>query len=255
MPQIVSSVFSGEMRTLSLPDSNEQLVNNVRWGRFDEIFSPAFWAMQVWFATETNAKRCHRLGASLVEEVAACLLGGYGMRSEVGLAAFQIIRRKGLLCGIPTEADFFKILNQPFPIHGRFLRYRYPRQRSLYLSLALRRLSQEIAPTEDLKFREWLLTFPGIGLKTASWITRNWLGSDRVAILDVHVHRAGVLAGIFRLSECPSRCYLSLEDRLICFAKALGVRLSLLDAVVWDQMRRMQGFALDILRNQSYRNI
>lgn len=249
MSQTVRALISGEPRTLNLPNSNKQLIDNVQWGRFDEVFSPAFWAMQVWFVSETGKPWRHRIGNSLKEEVAACLLGGYGMRSEVGLAAFQNLRSKGMFKGTPSEADFFDVLSRPFLIYDRPLRYRYPRQRSRYLSHALRKLSKEIAPVnDDLKFREWLLTFPGIGLKTASWITRNWLDSDRVAILDVHVHRAGVLAGIFHLSESPTNCYLSLEARLVLFAKALSVRLSLLDAVIWDQMRQMQGFALDILR-------
>lgn len=252
MPQIVKAIISGKIRTRILPDSSMRLIDNVNWGRFDEIFSPAFWATQVWFISETrHPAELHRLGNSLVEEIAACLLGGYGMRSEVGLAAFQAIRNSGMLYYTPTESDLYKLLSQPFNINGRTLRYRYPKQRSLYLSQALRRLSQEIAPiNDDLKFRSWLLTFHGIGLKTASWITRNWLSSDRVAILDIHIYRAGILAGIFQISDSPRRCYLSLEHRFIQFAKALDVRLSLLDAVIWSQMRQMKNYALDIMRSR-----
>ncbi len=250
MSQIVYAVISGKFKILNLPNSNERLIGNIYWGRFDEVFSPAFWAMQVWFVSEMRKPWLHRIGSTLKEEVAACLLGGYGIRSEVGLAVFQDLRSKGMFQGAPSEGDFFNALNRHFTVGGKPVRYRFPQQRSRYLAYALRRLSKEDAPTyDDLKFREWLLTFPGIGLKTASWITRNWLDSDRVAILDVHVHRAGVLAGIFHLYESPSNCYLSLEKKLVEFAKALSVRLSLLDAVIWDQMRQMQGFALEILRN------
>ncbi len=165
MPQVVRTLISGALRTLSLPDSDVELIDDVRWGRFDEIFSPAFWATQVWLVSEADTPWRHRLGDSLVEEIAACLLGGYGMRSEVGLAAFRVVRSSGMLRSTPTEADFFDVLSQPFLIHGKTFRYRYPRQRSRYLSHALRRLSQEVAPTDDdLKFREWLLTFLGVAL-------------------------------------------------------------------------------------------
>jgi len=33
----------------------------------------------------------HRIGADLAEEVAACLLGGYGLPHHVGLAAFEAV--------------------------------------------------------------------------------------------------------------------------------------------------------------------
>lgn len=250
MSQIVRALISGDFRTLDLPDSGAALIEGVRWGRFDEIFSPAFWATQVWFVSESKMSWRYRIGDSLKEEVSACLLGGYGMRSEVGVAVFQSLRTKGMLQDSPSEADLLDVLSRPVFVRGKPIRYRYPRQRSRYLSQALHRLSREIPPTDDdLKFRDWLVTFPGVGFKTASWITRNWLDSDRVAILDVHVHRAGVLAGIFHLSESPSNCYLSLEKKLVDFAKALNVRLSLLDAVIWDQMRQMQSFALAVLRD------
>ncbi|MDZ3993341.1 hypothetical protein PspTeo4_24872 [Pseudomonas sp. Teo4] len=39
--------------------------------------------------------------------------------------------------------------------------------------------------------RDWLLELPGIGYKTASWVARNWLDADDVAILDIHILRAG----------------------------------------------------------------
>ena len=43
--------------------------------------------------------------------------------------------------------------------------------------------------------RDWLLAIPGIGPKTASWIVRNRTGSSAVAIIDVHILRAGTSAG------------------------------------------------------------
>ena len=54
-------------------------------------------------------------------------------------------------------------------------------------------MSQRL-PQEPLSLREFLLQLHGIGYKTASWIVRNFTGSDDVAIVDIHLRRAGVIA-------------------------------------------------------------
>ena len=43
-------------------------------------------------------------GANLREELAACMLCGYGIPSEVGLAAFYGLRARGVLRAIPRPA-------------------------------------------------------------------------------------------------------------------------------------------------------
>jgi thermostable 8-oxoguanine DNA glycosylase len=78
---------------------------------------------------------------------------------------------------------------------------------------------------------------PGIGPKTASWIVRNWTGTDEVAILDVHVLRAGQLMGLFPREIKLPRDYGRLEQIFLEFSKALNVRASLLDAIIWREMR------------------
>jgi thermostable 8-oxoguanine DNA glycosylase len=77
----------------------------------------------------------------------------------------------------------------------------------------------------------------GIGPKTASWIVRNWLGSDDVAILDIHVIRACQAIGVFPSEVALSSEYAKLEQRFLDFSKGLGVRASILDAVIWHHMR------------------
>ncbi|MGY3221470.1 thermostable 8-oxoguanine DNA glycosylase [Bradyrhizobium sp. USDA 4512] len=83
------------------------------------------------------------------------------------------------------------------------------------------------------------MKIPGVGPKTASWITRNWLGSDEVAILDIHIIRAGVLIGLFGRQQSVPRDYDVMEARFLAFAAALNVRPSLLDAVMWREMRKL----------------
>jgi thermostable 8-oxoguanine DNA glycosylase len=121
-------------------------------------------------------------------------------------------------------------------------------QRSRALARALARLDRESATDRsDLDLREWLFGFDGIGMKTASWITRNHFGSDNVAILDIHVFRAGVLARLFDASDSVARHYRRLEARFLEFAKGLGVRASILDALIWAEMRQMAPLALECL--------
>ena len=67
-------------------------------------------------------------------------------------------------------------------------------------------------------------------------MARNWLSADDVAILDVHLMRAGTLGGFFSPGMNVERHYFELEGQFLSFSKALGVRPSELDAVIWLEM-------------------
>lgn len=75
------------------------------------------------------------------------------------------------------------------------------------------------------------------GPKTASWIVRNLRGSDEVAILDVHVIRACRAMNLFPDVVSLPRDYDGLEARFLSFADRIGVKPSLLDAVMWTEVR------------------
>jgi thermostable 8-oxoguanine DNA glycosylase len=212
----------------------------VRWGRFEEFLTPAFWAERAWSWGRDGSLQNYTLGRSLREEVAACVLGGYGMPAELGLAAYDRLRESGLLTGEAQFVDIERALSSPFDLRGRSVRYRFARQKARLLTVALRDLAAlEPFPECDRAFRNRLLVLPGVGLKTASWIARNWRGSDAVAILDVHICRACELAGVFPVGSRPERHYLDLESRFLDFAIALGVRASILDNLIWQTMRRI----------------
>lgn len=223
---------------LELPDPEDEVMPGVPWGRFDHLFTPAFWFSRAWYK-RLEASMTFRLGETVAEEIVACLLGGYGLPAEIGLAAFTKLRDRGLIVHSPDSEERIRAaLIEPLMFRGRIVHYRYPNQRARFIAKALYRLDLERAPLHsDLTFRAWLATFDGIGLKTASWITRNVLQSDNVAILDIHVFRAGVLAGLFASDHNVMKHYFFLESRLVEFAIALGVRLSLLDALIWHHMR------------------
>jgi thermostable 8-oxoguanine DNA glycosylase len=93
------------------------------------------------------------------------------------------------------------------------------------------------------------MSFRGIGPKTASWIVRNWYDSDDVAILDVHIVRAGQIAGVFPRTAALPRDYYVLEDLFLRFARAIEVRPSALDAKMWSQMRQAGKLAHGLLRS------
>lgn len=246
--QKVFTVVSGEIRELYLPDPGDEVIPGILWGRFDEFFTPAFWKARLWIDGEDSPLMDYAIGRTLREEVAACLLGGFGMKAEIGLAAFNRLRERNLLNGMATATELENTLREPLTVGRRRVHYRYPGVKSRFLSATMERMNREQPPLHcPLVLRNWLVTFPGIGPKTASWITRNHMHTDEIAILDLHVIRAGVLMGLFAPSCRVPRDYLSMEARLVGFARSFGVKLSKFDSVLWCYMRRLNGLALDAL--------
>lgn len=224
-----------------MPLAETELIPGVRWGRHERFCTPAYWKVMCASCENPPIAEHFRLGRNLTEEIAACLLGGFGMSADLGLAAFERVRDLGLLEYSTSEHAIFDALKRPFQIKGRRVHYRYPAQKARYLSLSLSRLENSPAPEpfQSESLRAWLINLPGIGPKTASWIVRNHLASNDVAILDVHIIRAGRIMGLFRETDDVTRRYLEMERRFLEFSKALDCPASLLDSLMWDQMRVM----------------
>jgi N-glycosylase/DNA lyase len=237
--QEVVAVSAETVRRMVLPSPTEEVCPGILWGRFEQLFTPAFWASRAFLAESSGALDSYKIGATLREEVAACLLGGYGIPALVGLLAFERLRDAGALEGPADHVHIHGLLAAPMELGGRPVRYRFAAQKARYLAAALDGLERLVLPQDHRGARDALRTLPGVGYKTASWITRNWWDSDDVAILDVHVCRACVLVGIFPPGSDPGRRYLDLEDRFLGFARAIGVRPARLDNLVWQTMRRV----------------
>lgn len=233
-----AAVFSGAaVIHVALPAADDEVLPGVCWGAIDAFPSPAYWAYQVLARRMSATPAKYRLGTSLPEEVTACLLGGHGIPAKVGVAAFHKLQSTGVLNDTPTEDALFDILSQPLSVDNRAIKYRFARQKSHYISSALTHLSIEQPPLNNGKdLRNWLTQLPGVGYKTASWIARNWLDADDVAILDIHILRAGILAGFLNAHLTVEKNYLELESQFLSFAKAIGVRAAELDAVIWFEM-------------------
>lgn len=237
--QTMYASIAGVVRSLELPEPDEELLPGIRWGGFDELLTPAYWRGQAWQHEAIGTYACLRLGRTLVEETAACLLGGYGMPAELGLQAYSRLRARGLLQGTPSSATLEEELSEPFVTGAGVRRYRFPRQKARYLAGCLAVLEAFDEPDDDVQFRDALAELPGIGPKTASWIVRNHRASDEVAVLDVHILRAGRHIGLFEADHTPARHYSRLEDAFLGFADAIDTPAGTLDGLMWDYMRRM----------------
>jgi N-glycosylase/DNA lyase len=222
-----------------VPSPEVEVLPRVTWGRPEVLFTPAYWMTQQW-VLEGPIREHHRLGETFEEEVVACLLGGHGIPSEVGLAAFERMRDTGLIAERCCDAEILsEHLHEPLVIGNRRIIYRFWRQKARYVASAIRALSAEPLPSQSPRtLRDHLMRFPGIGPKTASWVVRNWLNSSEVAILDIHVVRAGRMMGLYSSSDRVHEHYLRMERQFLDLAGAIEVPAADLDALIWSQMRQ-----------------
>lgn len=228
-----------EELTINLPEASTEIMPNVRWGDPCSLFTPAYWYTQYIMRDFSSSAGRHRIGQTFVEEMTACLLGGHGVPAEVGNAAFQRLKNEGLIEEMCDDiAVLEKVLREPLRFGERKVRYRFWKQKASYLAGAFRHIRTMELPIHDaLELRNRLMTIRGIGPKTASWIVRNWTNSDSVAILDIHVFRAGLLMNLFLQGEQIEKRYRQMEAKFVRFANTIAVPTSDLDALIWSMMR------------------
>lgn len=237
--QLVWAGHGEGARLIALPDGDQEVVSGVQWGAPDHLGTPAYWAVRChWNQEQTPSFAC---GAnSLIEEIGFCLLGGYSVTFEANMAAFQWLKQHGVfdLRVDVSEGQILELLSVSLDVEGRPRRYRFPNQRAKRIATMRQRMAEQPpSATSPRGLRSHLMTFEGIGPKTASWIVRNHLNSDEVAIIDVHVLRACRRMSLFPDEISLPRDYGALEQRFLDFAKAIMVRSSLLDAVMWAETR------------------
>ncbi len=222
---------------VELPSPEAEVAPGVQWGAVDAFPTPAYWVYQVVHRRISGGPPQYKLGRTLAEEVGACLLGGHGIPAVVGLAAYERLRAFGAFSGEPPSREqLLDWLTQPVMVGGREVRYRFATQKSRYLAEVLSAISSVPQALSGRALREWLRELPGIGYKTASWVARNWLNADDVAILDIHILRFGQAIGLFPASLTVERHYLELENLFLSLCSHMDVRPSELDAVVWHEM-------------------
>ncbi len=225
-------------------EPEDEVVPGVRYGRQEWVPTPAYWAAMADLEGDEVDDYVSPRGTPLAEDLAFCVLGGYGVKMELNRAAWERLDEVGALRAddVPSAAEFEALLSEPLLVNGRLHKYRYPKQRSGRLHFALKAIRDTPPDTKDpMVFRSSMMELPGIGPKTASWIVRNHIGSDNVAILDVHVLRAGTMIGLFPETYRLPGDYEALELKFLKFAQALQVRASILDAIMWREMRILFG--------------
>jgi N-glycosylase/DNA lyase len=207
-----------------------------RWGHSHELGSSAYWIDQARRAPTSK----FNLGETLAEEVIACVVGGYGMPARVGIAGFRALKTANLVrtAPPPSATEVERVLRQPLNLgDGRMVRYRFPTQRAVRVANCLGVLASTPAPENPMDLRAWLLRLPGIGPKTASWIVRNHCASSDVAIIDIHVQRAGIAAGFFSSGWLLPRDYALFEAAFLEVARVGRVPAAALDACIWQQLQ------------------
>jgi hypothetical protein len=48
MQRMLALADGGHVAALSLPPADAEVLPGVRWGRFDDLFTPAYWHGQAW---------------------------------------------------------------------------------------------------------------------------------------------------------------------------------------------------------------
>lgn len=243
----------GQLRTIPLRlSSNGASSDRQYWtGREWQLGTAAFWESAAEMAVPPPT---YRLGNNLVEELGVCLLGGYGIPFALGNAAFEALREEGVFL---PNADWSvdeveRLLRAPLMVEGHTRKYRFPRQKAVRLvnGIAFVRTGEE--PRSDVELRNWLTEIAGVGPKTASWVVRNHRSSDEVAIVDIHIVRAGTVAGVFDPLWVLPRDYALFERAFLSWASQADLSAALLDACIWGTLARSGVDSRDILGVSDY---
>lgn len=236
-----------------LPNAHDTVIPGVHWGDHWVLFTPAYWLSQLWMnALQLQKRAPYQAHGTLEEEIVFCMLGGFGITAELASAAFVACRNVGLISRREVCVnDWIDVLREPLKVCGRHMRYRYPHQKATYLAGAMKHIADHpISADRGSELRDQLLNIKGVGPKTAGWIARNYLDADDVAILDIHIVRAGLLCDLFSPNQRVERDYLSMEARFIEFCRSIRARPAVLDCLIWDQMRSYGEVALQALNGK-----
>lgn len=187
----------------------------------------------------------------LRRELLFCLLGGHGITYEMNCSAATAVEALDVFSDAHVPAVLWEelvgLLGAPLfdppRKDGGPRRYRFPRRKATFLvqarswvlgaGLLTDRLTA--CPSEQDR-RAWLLSCPGLGPKSASWVLRNTGWAQDLAILDVHVLRAMADAGVIGEARLGSD-YEAVEHKFLDWCCRLGVRPGVFDLFLWEWQR------------------
>ena len=221
-------------------------LSDLDWNEAGKRFTKSYWKVQYHLDDSSLPDYC--LGSNLQEEVVACLLGGYGMKAELGLLAFHRIKNLRLIRTGSTREEIEEAIGAPFRLNGKEVHYRFSRQKAKYIFWFLQRDDmEELEHLCGSRLRDRLLTVKGIGPKTASWIARNYGNCEDVAIVDIHIYRAGRLAGFVSREWDIQKDYYKIEESFLDFCHSINALPSKMDSIMWNQMKESNRRAIELL--------
>lgn len=186
------------------------------------------------------------------DELLFCMLGGFGISFEHGRSASSTVRQLRPFSGDWEDEELYTEIEaalmcpqfEPLRKDGSFRRYRFPKQKASAIVKArqwvlgnapLYSRLHELSNSRDR--RKFLCQCPGVGFKTASWILRNLgLGSE-LAIIDVHVLRALVMAKRIPSDVRIPKDYEKVEEAFLAWCDDLDAPSAAFDLFVWHWQR------------------
>lgn len=223
-----------------------QLYSDINWNEAGKRFTKSYWEVQ--YHLDDSSLCNFRLGSNLKEEVVACLLGGYGIKAELGLLAFHRLKNLRLIHEGVKLSVVEKAISRPFRMNGKDVHYRFPHQKAKYITSFLQRTDlDELDSLCGSELRNRLMSVEGIGPKTASWIARNYKCCDDVAIVDIHIYRAGRLAGFVNSKWNIQKDYFKIEKSFLDFCHSINASPAKMDSIMWNQMKASNRRAIELL--------
>lgn len=118
---------------------DDEVMPGVRFGLSGWAGSPAFWSKLAEFEEEDPEDYISPKGTRLADDLAFCLLGGYGVKMELNRAAWEHLYDAGVFRAdpVPSRNEIEALLSTPLQVNGRPHKYRYPKQRADRLHTAL----------------------------------------------------------------------------------------------------------------------
>ncbi|TXF82497.1 hypothetical protein FUA23_21805 [Neolewinella aurantiaca] len=216
-----------------IPQPSEMVMKRISWGSCETLFTPAYWKLQYHLDhAEEDFSINHRLSDCIYEEIVGCMLGLYEFQCEYRTEIFYRITHMG-------SKNWFRgntVLNLILSIFPKF-----PTKRMQYITeLISDKDSLHLTIDDDLKLRSQLLQVNGIGWKNASWITRNFLDSEKVVVLDSNVIKACFKMGLYEGLKNRSSDYLRMEETFIEFCRILDVIPSKMCSIMNDHVRTLK---------------
>ena len=117
--QVTTHFEDGKYFECNIPNEDREVFSGVRWGRVNRPYTPAFWRFICIAKGAIQDQSLYHLGNTLKEEVVACLLGGHGVKGELGLAAFHHLLENNAVDQAISQDRIEKILREPLIVGGK----------------------------------------------------------------------------------------------------------------------------------------